>query len=677
MNVKAKRKLMGGLPLFPLAVLVAIAFFDQFDSAAFNVLTPEIKRAFGLTTAEIGGIVALNIVMTTAFVLVIGYMADRMSRRTLVVVSGIVAAVTSFATGAASAVWVLVLLRFSNGAGRLVNDPVHTSLLSDYYPAENRAEAISLHRASEPLGLIVGPLLVGAVVALFGNWRWAFFVLALPAALAALIAARVREPLRGGTEDRQSAEEATREEPIPFSRAFRMLYHVRTLRRIWLANFFAGAALFPLLPVFALFWDVEYNVRTGGRSLIASLGAGASLLGVLIAGPITSRLLKRGPHLVQLLSGVALTMNAAFLFVVALSPNLFVAVAAFLLISFGFGIQQPTALTVASIVIPPRIRSQGFSYTPLFLTLGAILALPLGGVADVYGYRWALSTFAPILIVSGVLYASAFRFVAPDWKRAVKTLETEAKLREERLSAGARSLLVCRGLDVSYDIVQVLYDVNIEVKEGEIVALLGTNGAGKSTLLKCVAGLLHPDAGVTYFDGRNITFHEPEDTAGEGIALSPGGQALFPNVSVHDSLLAAAWTTRRSPSEVRERVDEALELFPRLRERLDNRAGTLSGGEQQMLALAQVMVSRPKLLMIDELTLGLAPKIVDELLNAVRAIHARGVTVILVEQSVNIAASIAQRCYFLERGQIRFEGAISELLSRPDLLRSVFLAPTT
>ena len=670
------KRFRGGT-IAPLATLTAIAFFDEFDSAAFNVLTPEIRRAFDLTTAEIGGIIALNIVMTTAFVVPIGYIADRVSRKWFVVVSGIAAAVTSFTTGLAGAVWFLVLMRFGNGVGRLVNNPVHTSLISDYYAADERPAAISVHRASEPLGAIVGPLLVGGVVAALGVWRWAFWLLAIPAALAALVASRLREPLRGGTEDRASAEEAVKEEPIPFSRAFRMLYHVRTLRRIWLANFFGGAALFPLLPVFALLWDEEFGIGTSGRSFIASGGAAATLVGVLAAAPLTARLLRRGPHLVQLVAGLALACNAALLLVVAISPNVWVAVGAFCLIQFGFGIFNPTALTVASIVIPPRIRSQGFAYTPLFLTLGAILAFPLGGVADEFGYRWALTTFAPIVVFAGLVFASAARFVKPDWDRAVKTLETEAKLREERLTKGARSLLVCRGLDVSYDLVQVLYDVNVEVKEGEIVALLGTNGAGKSTLLKTVAGLMHPDAGVVYFDGRNITFHEPEDVAAEGVALSPGGQALFPNVTVRETLLAAAWTARRSPGDVEARMRDALELFPRLGERAGHRAGTLSGGEQQMLALAQVLVAKPKLLMIDELTLGLAPKIVDELLDAVRAIHARGVTIVLVEQSVNIAATIAHRCYFLERGQIRFEGPVSELLSRTDLLRSVFLKPAT
>ena len=674
MNLRGRLPL-AGLPLLPLGLLVAIHFFDQFDTAAFTVLTPEIKRAFGLSTAAIGGIVAANIAFTAIFVLMIGYIADRTERRRLVAMSAVLAATTSFLTGTATAIWFLVIMRFANGVGRLVNDPVHTSLLADYYPAERRAEAIATHRAAQPLGEIVGPLLVSGVFLLTNNWRWTFWALAAPAAIAGLVALRLREPLRGGTEDAAAAEKATKEEPIPFARAFRMLYHVRTLRRIWLANFFGGAGLFPLLPVLALFWDRVFDIGPGGRGLIASGAAVASLIGVLAAGPLTSWLLRRGPHLVQLASGLSIAVAASLLLVIAASPSFVLSLGCFLLISLAIGIQQPTALSVASIVIPPRIRSQGFAYIPLFLTLGAILAAPLAGVADAYGYRWALFTFAPIVLGAGLVYASAARFVAGDWRRAVKTLETEAKLRDERLTAGARSLLVCRGVDVSYDLVQVLYDVNFEVKDGEIVALLGTNGAGKSTLLKCIAGLMHPEAGVVYFDGQNVTFHEPEDLTAAGLALSPGGQALFPGMTVRESLIAAGWTARRSPRDIDTRVAEALSLFPRLGERLDQRAGTLSGGEQQMLALAQILVSQPKLLMIDELTLGLAPTVVTELVDAVRAIHERGVTIVLVEQSVNVAAALADRAYFLERGRVRFAGPIRELLSRSDLLRSVFIRP--
>lgn len=663
---------MHGAPLFPLGVLFAINFFDEFDTKALGVLAPEIRDAFGLSNAGLTFVAAVSQLVPVAFVVFVGFAADRMDRRRLVVLSGLGAAVTSFLTGAAVAVWMLVILRMINGVGRLVTEPVHTSLLSDYYQADRRAEAFSLHRAADPIGQILGSVLAGGIAWALG-WRWAFFLAAIPAVVASLWAWRLPAVLRGQADDREAAAEAAEEPPLPFDRAYRLLYQVRTLRRIWLAQFLAGAGLVLLLPVFTLYWDEIWNVSDFGRGLIAALGAAAGLVGMVASGRFTAGVVERRPDRAQLLAGLVLAVNSALLLVVAAAPALWVAVLAYCFIQAGFGIFLPPATAVASIVIPPRIRSQGFAFIPLFIGVGALAASPLGGIADVYGYRWALFAFAPILIVAGLVFASAHRFVAPDMRRARQALETEAALHEQRLTEGHSSLLVTRGLDVSYDLVPVLHEVDMEVREAEIVALLGTNGAGKSTLLRTVAGLHHPDAGVIFFNGRDTTFHEPEEAMAEGIVLCPSGQAVFPDLTVRECLLAAAWPLRRTPDEVRARIDEVTAMFPRLRERLAQKAGTLSGGEQHMLALAQALMSKPKLLMIDELTLGLAPKVVGELLDAVRAINASGVAVLLVEQSVNVALTVATRAYFMERGRIRFEGPAKKLLKRDDLVRAVFL----
>ena len=240
-------------------------------------------------------------------------------------------------------------------------------------------------------------------------------------------------------------------------------------------------------------------------------------------------------------------------------------------------------------------------------------------------------------------------------------------------SAG-RPLLRCTGVDVAYDKVQVLFGVDAEVHEGEIVALLGTNGAGKSTLLKAVSGLIHPVAGRIEFDGIDITKASPQETAARGIVQVPGGKAVFPTLTVAEHFKAGCWLYAQQPAEeVESRTKQVLEMFPRLTERWGQLAGDLSGGEQQQLALGMAFVAKPRLLVIDELSLGLAPVIVERLLEAVRAIHAEGATVVLVEQSVNVALTIATRAYFMEKGQVRFEGPTADLLAREDVLRSVFL----
>jgi branched-chain amino acid transport system ATP-binding protein len=241
-------------------------------------------------------------------------------------------------------------------------------------------------------------------------------------------------------------------------------------------------------------------------------------------------------------------------------------------------------------------------------------------------------------------------------------------------NAGSDAFLSCQGVEVAYGQVQILFGVDMDVQENEIVALLGTNGAGKSTLLKAISGLVTPIGGRIYFGGEDITRIGAVKAARLGIVQVPGGKAVFPTLTVAEHFKAGTWMfANEEPAVVEQRVEQVLELFPRLRERWDQMAGNMSGGEQQQLALGMAFVAKPKLLIIDELSLGLAPTVVEQLLNIVRAIHEQGCTIILVEQSVNVALTIADRAYFMEKGEVRFSGPTAELLERGDILRSVFL----
>ena len=235
-------------------------------------------------------------------------------------------------------------------------------------------------------------------------------------------------------------------------------------------------------------------------------------------------------------------------------------------------------------------------------------------------------------------------------------------------------LLSCRGVDLSYGPVQVLFGVDFDVQQGEIVALLGTNGAGKSTLLKGICGLMRPSKGTVVFKGEDVTNLTADVTTHRGISLMPGGKGVFPTLSVAENLRLAAWLLRKEPERLENARREVFDLFPILEQRQTQMAGDLSGGEQQMLALGGALMTRPELLMIDELSLGLAPTIVGQLLEVVREIHRRGTTIVIVEQSVNVALQLAERAVFMEKGDVRFEGPTQELLDRPDILRSVFIA---
>jgi branched-chain amino acid transport system ATP-binding protein len=238
----------------------------------------------------------------------------------------------------------------------------------------------------------------------------------------------------------------------------------------------------------------------------------------------------------------------------------------------------------------------------------------------------------------------------------------------------AQPLLEIRRLRASYGAVEVLRGIDFTVNRGEIVALLGTNGAGKSTILRCISGLLRPDAGQILFDGDDVAGAATEATVRLGITQVPGGRGLLPNLSVEENLRMGAYPIRRDRSAVKAAFERVYATFPRLAERRRQLAGLLSGGEAQMLAIGRALMLQPKLMMIDELSLGLAPLVVQQLVQVVRDINSSGVSMILVEQSANLALSITDHAYFIEKGVMRFDGSSRQLLERDDLLRSVFLA---
>jgi ABC-type branched-subunit amino acid transport system ATPase component len=238
----------------------------------------------------------------------------------------------------------------------------------------------------------------------------------------------------------------------------------------------------------------------------------------------------------------------------------------------------------------------------------------------------------------------------------------------------AAPFLAVRDLDASYGPVQILFGLDLDIHEGEIVALLGTNGAGKSTLFKCITGLLPPARGSVQFAGQELRGLPTDEIAGRGVVMMPGGKSVFPTLTVRDNLRLACWLKRKDKAAVTEAEERVLSLFPRLADRLDQMAGNLSGGEQQMLAVSQALIPDPKLLLIDELSLGLAPTVVGQLIDVVHRIHATGLTVVVVEQSINVALRLAERAVFMEKGEFRFTGSTKELLDRPDILRSVFIA---
>src|SRR3954462_7095461 len=285
MNALRKRidDICGDMPTYPLVVLFLLFFFDEFDTAAFNVLAPNIREAYDLTTAAFGLIVVLNLTVILLLAVPVGFYGDRLPRRKLVIAGAIIAGVFSFLTGLAPVLGLLILFRLGNGIGRLLNDTIHTSLLADYYKPVDRPRVFGAHRNAVYFGTIVGSAVAG-LAAFLGGWRLAFIVLLVPIIVTALLGAtKLHEPVRGGTDDPDAALAVEEEEPVPFAEARRILFSIKTLKRQFMAWFFLGAGLIPLAYLLPLFLEEDFGVNELGRGVIAAVNAAATFIGIQIA----------------------------------------------------------------------------------------------------------------------------------------------------------------------------------------------------------------------------------------------------------------------------------------------------------------------------------------------------------------------------------------------------------
>lgn len=234
------------------------------------------------------------------------------------------------------------------------------------------------------------------------------------------------------------------------------------------------------------------------------------------------------------------------------------------------------------------------------------------------------------------------------------------------------ALLEVSGLGLSYGPIRAAEDISLHVEPDEIVAIIGGNGAGKTSLLKGIAGLLTPTTGTIRFSGEEITRLAPHRRVTAGIALSPEGRQVFPDQSVTDNLVLGAYARNLGRAELEAEIEEKFTLFPRLAERRNQPALTLSGGEQQMLAIARALMSRPRLLLLDEPSLGLAPIIVRDVFRIIETLRGRGISILIVEQMANLALKVSNRAYVIESGRITLEGKSADLLHDPRI-RAAYL----
>ncbi|NUU23059.1 MAG: MFS transporter [Streptomycetaceae bacterium] len=654
----------GGSATF--VTLTLLAAMDELESATLGVLAPDIRDTFGVSDGVIVFISAASGAFLVLGALPMGWMADRFRRSKVIGWAGIAFSAFVFACGLVANAFLFFLTRFGVGVAKSSTLPVHGSLMAD----------------TSPIG-VLSPLAVGGIAALAGGdegWRWAFLVLGIPSLLVAMWAFRLPEPPRGQHEMKSvlgEVVEDTKPMPISMEAAFSRLLQVRTIKTCVLAFSALGFSLFTAGILQNLWAEDHFGMSTFQRGVWGSVGGASLLIALPFVGPRYDRLYRRDPSRALGLLGYLILPGAVLMPIQWFMPTgwafMLAGVPAMMLSSITFAMVGP----VLGSVVPYRLRGLGSALAAIYVffvgaTGGAVLS---GLISDSYNPRVAvLAIGVPATVIGGWMIVRSASFIKNDLSLVVGELREELAERDRQLEDPENiPVLQVKNVDFSYGHVQVLFDVGFDVKRGETLALLGTNGAGKSTILKVVCGLGTPSRGVVRLNGRTITFVAPEQRGRYGVHLLPGGKGVFPDMTVRENLEMAAFRVRKDTANRDRRFGYVLDLFPDLRDRQSQRAGSLSGGQQQMLALAMVLMHDPEVLLIDELSLGLAPVVVQDLLGVIERLKADGLTIIVVEQSLNIALAVADRAVFLEKGQVRFEGPAQELAERDDLARAVFL----
>jgi ABC-type branched-subunit amino acid transport system ATPase component/predicted MFS family arabinose efflux permease len=614
-----------------------------------------------------------------------GWAADRMKRVPIIGWSSVFFTFMVFLSGLAPNAFAFFWARFGVGIAKANTIPVHSSILADTYPIGIRGRLGAIGGGSARLVAVLSPVLVGAVaVAANGpgevdGWRWAYYLFGIPVALLAIAAFFLKEPPRGQWEKIDVLGESfVEEDPLPVSldAAFSRLMQIRTIKTVVVGFSALGFGLFTVPVLESLYLEERWNLDPLDRGITITVGGLFAVLGLLYVGPKFDRLWREDPTRSLRMVGICIGVGTLFKPIQYAVPNvpLFIT----------FGVPQ-TVLFIAAFamvgplmqsIVPYRLRGSGTALITLYIFFigaagGGLISLLF---TDAWGPRTtALVLSVPTSILGGwILYRGA-RHIRHDLSLNVQELLDEQDEEKRRHESGEIPALQVNNLDFCYGPVQVLFDVGFELKKGETLALLGTNGAGKSTLLRVISGLGTPRRGVVRLGGRTITYTSPQLRAALGVHQLPGGKGVFPGMTVHQNLTMGAYIHRRDRDDVTGRIDRVLELFPDLAQRQGQGAASLSGGQRQMLALARVLLHDPEILLIDELSLGLAPTVVQDLLVIIERLQEQGQTIIIVEQSLNVALAVADRAIFLEKGQIRFEGPAQELLERDDLARAVFL----
>jgi len=674
----------GGVGMILLLLLLIVV--EEFQQVALLVLGPDIQETLNISDTTLLGLISFGGVVLVLSTLPFAWLADRFSRTKVLAGATALWGLFGVAIGFIVNPFQMGIATAGTGIGKAANIPITPSLIADQYPLGVRTRMFAAQTLGRPIGQVVGPIVAGGIVAIAGggagDWRWVFWMFGIPASMLAVAFFFKREPQRGRNEQKavlgsEVHDNAVDDGPVRLSAAMARLKKVRTFYFLIVGIGVLGFALVAVPATFNLMMKDVYGYDAFQRGWILSITWSVSVITIPIAGRYGERLFRKNPPSALKLMGVSILLYGLFLTIGLRFESAAVLIAFFALGNAFQGMAFTQMGPTISAVVPYQMRAQAFAMVGVYIFLmgGFFGGLLTGAFSDAFGQRTALTVVVPpAALLGGLLIIYGSRYMKRDISLTVAEL-MEMQEEQKRMAADPENIpvLQVRNVDASYGTLQVLFDVSFEVKKGECLALLGTNGAGKSTILKSISGLLNPDRGVVRMNGRTITLVDPQYRVALGMMQIPGGEAVFPSMTVSENL--ELWSELiEDKSKRAERLDATFEVFPELLHLIDSKAGSLSGGQQQMLALGKAIMLQPDLLLIDELSLGLAPIIVQRLLAIVEQLKAQGTTMVLVEQSVNVALSVADRAVFMERGQVRFEGPAQELLERDDLLRAVFLS---
>ena len=685
-----------GVSRYPLILLTAAYAISVSDQYLLSTVFPYLKTSFQLSDAALGLLGSSYAVVVTIGTVPFGTLADRASRTKVIAWAGAVWGIAMLWTGLATGYITLFFARIVLGSASPAVVPTTQSLLADYYPVHQRSKVLGIYQIGQLIGFFLIP--VGAAMAAAWGWRSAFYFFAAPGFIVAMLAWRLSEPARGEQDRRHqslSATAAVDENAMSLREAYTEILRVPTFT-VSMISSAVGSIFFGGIGVWTVTFLLRYHHLTVPQASVAtSLFALGGLIGALSAGYIADYLTYIGRRSARVLVAGAARLLGLPLFYVAFSVGSTpVMLVFFTLGAFAIIAAIPPLNAVRLDVLRPQLRGRGTALDTVLQSLcSAASPAIFGFLSDAIGLRAAFLTLIPMLAAAGLLLlifairtyptdeARVLAYVAgngagadqhDDDERAPHLVnaatsvvigEGRAETMEptdepdEPPAEYAGDLLVLEDVDFSYGAIRVLFDVNLQIERGGCHALLGRNGVGKTTLLNVIAGLLEPQDGKAWFNGTEILGVPPEQRARLGITLMSGGRATFPSLTLRENLWLGAYPFAGHKELVDERLAEVLDVFPALTSHLAQPAGTLSGGEQQMMSLGRALMAGPDLLLIDELSMGLAPVITNELLRVIRRVVENGTTVLMVEQSVAAALQVADHVLFMDKAGIRDLGA--------------------